>query len=291
MANRRPAARRRVVPLGVVGRVRLLRISEASGSSSTTRPRRRRPPGRRPSSPRDPRRGTRHMRRPSPGVPSPPGPDRSRSPASLPFGFVRRSVAAARCRDLLLPSSRPDRGASGRAPPSGVLARVLDVRPEPAVRSFTVEVVKTSPVPAIAATPAPMCTARPSIWPSNSTSPVWPPARISRPSGRTASAMLRRIGRRAQGRRSGQQAIAGGVHIDAVEPLELARACRWYRRGAPSNGHHRPKPRARTAHDVGEQDGGRRRVQPTGARSAPTKSRSASFIGPKCSTSIVPPGR
>src|SRR5215210_40764 len=70
--------------------------------------------------------------------------------------------------------------------------------PEPPTRSFTVEETSTSPPPASAATRAPVETAIPASLPSwSSHSPVWTPARISRPSPRipSTSACAHRIAR------------------------------------------------------------------------------------------------
>jgi hypothetical protein len=62
--------------------------------------------------------------------------------------------------------------------------------PEPATRSFTVEVTSTSPDPASAAVRAPICTAIPRRRSStSSTSPVCNPLRTSRARARTCSAM------------------------------------------------------------------------------------------------------
>src|SRR5574341_42940 len=59
--------------------------------------------------------------------------------------------------------------------------------PDPAMRSFTVCDTRSPPAGAAAATRAAMCTAIPPSIPAiSSHSPVWIPARISSPSGRTA---------------------------------------------------------------------------------------------------------
>ena len=86
-------------------------------------------------------------------------------------------------------SPAPDTGASGRARPSARARR----RPrrrcrEPAVRSFTVCEASTCDGPATEPIRAPITTAMPPALPAIvSTSPVWTPARISMPSGFTAS--------------------------------------------------------------------------------------------------------
>ncbi len=129
--------RGRVVPLGVVGGVRLLADRERPrGASSTTTPRRRTPRGRRRSCSCDPRRGTRRRHRPSPGVPPPPGLVRSRSPASLPSGFVRRKrsdsgpFGVTPSRRSEVAGSRP----GGPSPPPGTRTRPSGARPVDADR-------------------------------------------------------------------------------------------------------------------------------------------------------------
>ena len=64
--------------------------------------------------------------------------------------------------------------------------------PEPATRSLTVWETRTSPADAAADTRAPTFTARPaSLSPTRSHSPVWIPARTSRPSSGTRSTISR----------------------------------------------------------------------------------------------------
>src|SRR5882757_7429525 len=96
--------------------------------------------------------------------------------------------------------------------------------PEPAIRSRTVLDTSTSPGPACAATLAPTCTARPaSFSPSTSHSPVWTPARTTRPSSPTddTTALAQRIAR-AGHVEGGEEAVSRRVDLATAEALELA---------------------------------------------------------------------
>src|SRR3990172_705665 len=75
-------------------------------------------------------------------------------------------------------------------PFSSCSPRSSNVRPDPATRSFTVCETSTSEGRDAAATRAPIATPMPATSsPSSSTSPVWRPARISRPSDAIAAVM------------------------------------------------------------------------------------------------------
>jgi len=75
-------------------------------------------------------------------------------------------------------------------PLSSWAPRSSNASPEPATRSFTVLVTRTSPGLALVATRAPVCTAIPATFPSiSSHSPVCNPTRTFKPSSFTASAM------------------------------------------------------------------------------------------------------
>src|SRR4051794_40268294 len=87
------------------------------------------------------------------------------------------------------PATAYSRHSSG-TPLSGCRPRSANRRPEPTTRSLTVLEVRTSPGPASDITRAAMCTAMPPMSEAlSSHSPVWRPARISRPAIRTDSAM------------------------------------------------------------------------------------------------------
>ena len=115
-----------------------------------------------------------------------------RGPSPTTWYAILRAVLGRRVADLRLIASSAAplayRCHGSGTPLSWCSPRSSKTRPEPATRSLTVELTRTSEGPARAPTRAPMWTAMPpTSAPSSSISPVWQPARTSRPSGFTAS--------------------------------------------------------------------------------------------------------
>jgi len=90
-----------------------------------------------------------------------------------------------RCQSVAHPVKRPLVGDAFQF----VLAGVFELEPGACSEAFDRGADQNLPARASAPTRAPAWTARPRMWsPASSTSPVWHPARMSRPSSPTAAA-------------------------------------------------------------------------------------------------------
>ena len=144
-----------------------------------------------------------------------------------------------------------------RDPLELMLTAILEAESEPATRSLTVLETSTSPGPASEEMRAPIETAMPTILPSlTSHSPVWRPARTSRP---IAAQRLAEGGGGLDGPRGPiecrEEPVPGRVELAAMESGELATDDRVMAlEQLTPGGVSEPRRELRRAHDVGEQD-------------------------------------
>ena len=148
-------------------------------------------------------------------------------------------------------------------PLSGRIPRSSNLTPEPATKSFSrCSSTSTSPAWVIAVTRAPIWTAMPPILsPMTSHSPVWRPARTSKPRESDAVADGGRAADRAGGTiERGKEPVTRGVELATTEALELTADQRIVRleKLTPPTVSELCRPRG-GADDVGEEHSGEHR--------------------------------
>ena len=172
--------------------------------------------------------------------------------------------------------------------------RSSNAKPDPATRSRTVPETTTSPAPAAASTRAPTWTASPASFPSErSHSPVWMPARTSRPRPRVRSTTARAHAIARAG--PSNDAKKPSPAVSSSVPRNRASSCRTSRRCSSRSSRQRWSPNS-AARSVDPTRSVKRSVASTesgtGVRTVPSRNASIASSAKSFSKIALPiPGR